>query len=116
MTKLQRGVNSAGISLTVDVVADADLTDAGICDGFSFGMLFIPSNFDGTQIKFHVSNTFAGTYLVLVDDTAADITYTVAASKAIALPPELFGAAYFKIETVTDQATTNTVFTVQMKG
>lgn len=113
--KLLRRANSA-ISLTVDISVDADLTNAGVCDGFSFGMLWVPSNFDGTQIKFHVCDTFGGTYLPLIDDSGSDITYTVAASKAIALPPELFGAAFYKIETVTDQSTTDTVFTVQMKG
>lgn len=113
--KLLRRANAAQ-SLTVDVAVDVDLSSYGTCDGYSFGMLWIPSNFDGTQIKFHVCDTYGGTYVALIDDTGADITYTVAASKAIALPPELFGAAYFKIETVTDQATTDTVFTVQMKG
>lgn len=113
--KLLRRANEAQ-SLTVDISVDADLTDVGVCDGFSFGMLWVPSNFDGTQIIFHVCDTFDGTYVALIDDSGADITYTVAASKAIALPPELFGVAYFKIETVTDQTDTDTVFTVQMKG
>lgn len=104
------------ISLTVDIDVDADLTNAAPCDGFSFGMLWIPSNFDGTQIKFHTCSTKTGTYLPLIDDSGSDVTYTVAASKCIALPPEIFGAAYFKIETVTDQSTSDTVFAVQMKG
>ena len=107
---------SPAISLTVTIATDADLTDAAVCDGYSFGILYIPSNFDGTQIKFHVCDTYGGTYVPLVDDTGTDITYTVAASKAIALPPEMFGATHFKIETVTDQATSNTVFTAELKG
>ena len=113
--KLLRRANEA-ISLTVDIDVDADLTDAAVCDGYSFGMLWVPSTFDGTQIKFHTCATKGGTFTVLCDEAGTQITYTVAASTAVALPPELFGAAWFKIETVTDQTTTDTVFTVQMKG
>jgi hypothetical protein len=92
------------------------LTDAMSIEGASFGMLYVPSNFDGTDLLFHVCSTVNGTYLPLLNDAGVAIQYVTAASKAVALPPELFGAAYFKIETVTDQATSDTVFLVTTKG
>jgi heme/copper-type cytochrome/quinol oxidase subunit 2 len=105
-------------SFSFVIATDADLSsDSVAIDGFSFGILYIPSNFDGTQIKFHVCATKGGTYLpVCSASDGTDLTYTVAASKAVVVPPEVFGAAYLKIETVTDQATTDTVITATFKA
>ena len=110
--------SSASGTLTVVVATDADLTSDSLCiDQAAMGTIYIPSNFDGTQIKYHVCNTYGGTYVVLGQTTdGGDLTHTVAASKAFALPEQLFGAMYFKVETVTDQADTNTIFTFQFKG
>jgi hypothetical protein len=115
--KLNRAA-SARVDFTFDISVDPDLSaEAHAIDGYSFGMLYIPSNFDGTQLKFHVCDTYGGTYLPVVDPTTgSDLTYTAAASKACPVPPEVFGAAYLKIETVTDQATTDTVITAQFKA
>ena len=114
--KLNRAT-SAVQSFTFDISADADLSDAKPIDGFSFGMLYIPSNFDGTQLKFHVCGTKGGTYLPVSDSTTgSDITYTTAASKACPIPPEVFGAAWLKLESVTDQATDDTVILATFKG
>jgi len=108
---------SAAVTALVDIDVDADLSSAVCIAGYAIGTIWIPSNFDGTQIKYHVCDTYGGTYVVLgqVSD-GADLTSTVAASKAFALPEQVFGAAYLKIETVTDQATTDTTFTFQFKG
>ena len=117
VVQLNRPVNGAGHTMTVDIDVDADLSDAAPCEGYSFGILYIPSTFNGTQVAFHVCPTKGGTFVPLYDGTTgALLTLTAAASTAIALPPELFGAAYFKIETVTDQADTDTVFTVHLKA
>lgn len=109
---------SQPITATVVVATDADLTATAIpIESAAMGTIWIPSNFDGTQIKYHVCDTHGGTYVVLGQTSdGGDLTHTVAASKAFALPEQLFGAAYFKVETVTDQATTDTVFTFQFKG
>ena len=109
---------SIAATLTVVIATDADLTSDSVCiDGAAMGMIWIPSNFDGTQIKYHVCDTKGGTFVVLGQTTdGADLTSTVAASKGFAIPEQVFGAAYLKIETVTDQATNDTTFTFQFKG
>lgn len=115
--KLNRKANDTPASFTFDIGTDADLSDAVCIDGYSFGMLYLPSNFDGTQIIFHVSSTRGGTYVPVSDPTTgSDITYTSAASKACPIAPEVFGASWLKLESVTDQATTNTVVTATFKG
>jgi hypothetical protein len=109
---------SVPVTATVVVATDADLTATAVCiEAAAMGMIWIPSNFDGTQVKYHVCSTYGGTYVVLGQTTdGADLTHTVAASKGFALPEQLFGAPYFKVETVTDQADTDTVFTFTFKG
>lgn len=109
---------SPAMTLTFDVDVDADLTsDALSIAGYAIGTVWIPANFDGTQIVYHVCDTYGGTYTVLGQTSdGANLVHTVAASKAYALPEQLFGAAYFKVESVTDQATTDTVLTFQFKG
>jgi hypothetical protein len=114
--KLNRAASDVA-SFTFTIATDADLSDSVCIDGFSFGMLYLPSTLDGTELKFHVCGTKGGTYLAVVDaTTGSDLTYTVAASKAVVVPPEVFGAAYLKIESVTDQATTDTVITATFKA
>lgn len=80
-------------------------------------MLYLPSNFDGTDLIFHVSSAKAGTYVPVSNpDTGTDLTYKTAASKACPVPPEVFGASWLKLESVTDQATSDTVITATFKG
>lgn len=104
------------LSFTFDISEDADLSNAVAIGAYSFGMLYIPDNFDGTDLKFHVCGTRGGTYLPVVNNDGTDLTYVVAASKAIPVPPEVFGAAFLKLESVTDQATTDTVVTATFKA
>lgn len=101
--------------LTVDIETDADLTDAfDARPGAMYGLI-VPSNFDGTNILFHVSHD-NDTYYPLYDTTNTAVGMTVAASRAYDLPTELAAWPFWKIETVTDQATSDTVFTVVAKG
>lgn len=100
---------------TVDISDDADLTDAvDIRDMAIFGLI-VPSNFDGSEIKYWVSHDNA-TYHALRDGDNAVIADTVTADSARDLPVELAPWPWFKIETTTDQATSDTIFTVVMKG
>ena len=115
--KLNRKASDTPASFTFDISEDADLSTEVCIDGYSFGILYLPSNFDGTQLIFHVCGTKGGTYLPVSDPTTgSDITYTTAASKACPIPPECFGASWLKLESVTDQATTDTVVTATFKG
>jgi hypothetical protein len=114
--KLNRSASDVQ-SFTFDISEDADLSDSVCIDGFSFGMLYLPSNFDGTDLKFHTCGTKGGTYQIVVNATdGTDLTVVAAASKNVAVPPEVMGAAYMKLESVTDQATTDTVVTATFKA
>jgi hypothetical protein len=95
---------------TVDIDVDADLSTPIDCRGWLLTKIFIPSNFDGTEIKFHMATTIDGTYSV-IEDAGVEVTQTVSASAWQKLDPALMaGIPFLKIETVTDQATTDTVF------
>jgi hypothetical protein len=109
---------SVPVTATVVIATDADLTATAVCiEGYAMGTIYIPANFDGTKIIYHVCDTFGGTYIPLglvTDGTSREDT--VAASKAYPLPEALFGSPWFKVETVTDQATSDTVLTFTFKG
>ena len=100
---------------TVDIGEDADLTDSVDIRDMAIFAILIPANFDGTEIKYHVSydNT---TFYPLYDGSNTLIADTVTASTARDLPVELAPWAWLKIETTTDQATSDTVFIVVAKG
>jgi hypothetical protein len=101
----------------VDISEDADLTAAFSISGADSGVIYIPSTFDGTKFIVHLCDTEDGTFLpfgVTTDGTTVE--YTVAVSKAYPLPTGMFGARWAKIETVTDQATTDTQLIVTLSG
>jgi hypothetical protein len=54
--------------------------------------------------------------VALEDDTGASITLTVEASKAYALPPELFAFPCCKLVAGTSQTTTATAISVCLKA
>ena len=99
----------------IDVSTDADLTPAFRVETASFGVVHFPAAMTSTAITFTVCDTEDGTFVTLIDDTGADITYTIAASKAIALPPELFGSRYAKIATGSGEAADRQLI-VTLKG
>lgn len=102
-------------SLTVDISEDNDLTDVFDARPGAIYGLIIPSNFDGTQISFVVSHDNS-TFVALYDVDNAQVLMTVAASRAYDLPTELAPWQYWKIVTLTAQATTDTIFTIVAKG
>jgi hypothetical protein len=119
MEVLRRGGYRAPLVETlVTIATDADLTPAIDITGAAFGGLLIPATVNGTSLLFHVSDEVAGTYYQLfdADNAAIALTITSATAAAQALPAELFAFNFFKIETVTDQADTNTQFIVTLKG
>jgi hypothetical protein len=82
----------------------------------SFGMLYIPAEFNGTTITFTVCDTIDGTYLGVKEENGSDTSLTVAASTAVAIPSEVFAAPYLKIVCGSAQTTTPTVFRLSLKG
>ena len=101
--------------LTVDISEDADLTNAFDARPGAIYGLVVPSNFDGTAILFHVSHDDV-TYQPLYTSLNVAVGMTITASRSYDLPTELAAWQYWKIETVTDQATSDTIFTVVAKG
>ena len=90
-------LNRSAQTLTASVAASGTTSGAFIVDGYSFGGVQCPASLTSTTITFTVSDTLAGTYVALTDSAGTSISQTVAASKAFALPPELFAFKYAKL-------------------
>jgi hypothetical protein len=100
---------------TVDISEDADLTnEVDIRDMALIGLL-VPSTLNGTDLIFHVSHDNV-TYYPLYDTSNGAVDMTVTAGQAYDLPTALAAWPWMKIETVTDQADTDTEFIVVSKG
>lgn len=100
---------------TVDISEDADLSTAVDARDMAILGIIVPSTLNGTGLLFHVSHDNI-TYYPLYDTSNALVALTVTASSASDLPVELAPWPWFKIETVTDQAGTDTEFLIAMKG
>ena len=90
-------LNRSAQTLTAAVAASGTTSGAFPVDGYSFGGVECPASLTSTAMTFTVCNTKDGTYVALTDSTGATISQTVAASKAFALPPELFAFKYAKL-------------------
>lgn len=90
-------LNRSAQTLTAAVAASGTTSGAFPVDGYSFGGVQCPGTLTSTALTYTVSDTLAGTYVALTDSTGATISQTVAASKAFALPPELFAFKYAKL-------------------
>lgn len=66
-------------------------------------------------MTYTVCDTKTGTYVTLVDSAGNAISQTVAASKAFALPPELFAFKYAKLVCGSSEGAARD-FTVTLKG
>lgn len=101
---------------TFDIDVDADLTEAvdlGI--GTLVGIQF-PSNTDGTVFYLHASTSLLGTYVPVYDADGNQFTITSAASRYTVIEPALVeGVRYVKIESSTDQSTSDTVLTLMVR-
>lgn len=105
------------------VTVGGTTSSAGEIWSASFGMLIVPSTFNGTTITFTVADHQDGhnaavtpTYYALKNESGTDISVTCAASTALAIPSEIMGAGLFKIVCGSTQTTTDTVFTLILKG
>lgn len=103
-------------TVTATVATSGTTSGEVDCRGYTQGGILIPSTFDGTQITFTVCEITGGTFVALYDLTNVLLTVTSAASRAIPIPAEVFAFGFFKIVTVTTQATTDTIFKVTLKG
>jgi hypothetical protein len=107
---LTTGIN---VVLTATVATGATLQAAGSdLEGLRNWGLIVPSNFDGTQIQFQMSDTLGGTYFPVYDITDARVLMTVTPSRYYDIPGELMAVRFLKIECLTAQATSDTLFTI----
>ena len=90
-------LNRSAQTLTASVAASGTTSGAFTVDGYSFGGVQCPASLTSTTMTFTVSDTLAGTYVALTDSAGNSISQAVAASKAFALPPELFAFKYAKL-------------------
>ena len=108
-------LNRSAQSFTVSVAASGTTSGAFPVDGYSFGGVQLPASLTSTAMTFTVSDTLAGTYVTLTDSAGNSISQTVAASKAFALPPELFAFKYAKLVCGSSEGAARD-FTVTLKG
>jgi hypothetical protein len=112
MTQLVRSSQTQQIT----IASGGATSGAMVLDGYAFGGFILPATFDGTAMTFTVCDTFAGTYVALEDATGAAISLTVEASKAYALPADLFAFPFAKLVAGTNQSTTDTVIPVCVRA
>jgi hypothetical protein len=90
-------VRKTGQPKTVTVASSGTTSDDFCVEAASFGGVYMPAALTSTSISFTVCDTKGGTYVALEDAAGAAIALTVEASRAYALPPELFGFRYAKL-------------------
>ena len=81
----------------MSVAASGTTSDEFVVDGCSFGGVECPASLTSTAMTFTVCNTKRGTYVTLTDGNGSDVSQTVAASKAFALPAALFSFKYARL-------------------
>lgn len=83
--------------------------------GMALCGILMPAAFTGTALTFVVCNTSGGTYQPLYN-SSGQVSYTVAASRYIAITPVDFaGVAFFKIVSGSSEGATRTLI-CSMKG
>jgi len=113
-------VDAHTVTATVTIATDADLTNVVDTEDYTMMVIEVPSNFDGTDLKFHCTDSASGTPTEIKDESDASCTTTTAASQYAGVKSgtcALLVAAcrFLAIETVTDQADTNTAFVINLK-
>lgn len=117
--KLKRDVSSGAVV----VASGAALSDAIDMRDYSGGVFITPASLNATtKIAFQVSDAANGTFIPLYTsaDALEEVTVTLNASRAYALPEALFGASFVKLwcqasGTGVNQTGAKT-FTIMLKG
>lgn len=100
-------VTTSGNSVTIPV-NDTTSNAIDLQGTFLVGLIF-PSTFDGTQLRFKVSND-GTTYQDYYNTSGTLITLTCGASRTVGIVPSDFaGFRYLQLVSVTTQTTTSTV-------
>jgi hypothetical protein len=96
---------------TVTVANGATTSDAADLNGLLLCGVVLPAEADGTTLGFSVSTDNSTFYTLRNASTGTDISYTVTASRAVALDPSLF-AAFRYVKAVLASQTGATVVTL----
>lgn len=84
-------------SLTATIANGQTKSGVVSCAGFTLCGILMPAAFTGTALTFEASNAADGTFAP-VYNAAGQVSYTVAASRFIAIDPKDFqGVAFLKI-------------------
>ena len=90
------------LSAQVTIASGASQSEALDAREFIPTVLLTPAAWDAAAITFLVSERRDGTYLPLYDSFGAEVSVTVAVSRAIALDPTTFaGLRFFKLRSGT---------------
>lgn len=92
---MKRGPSSAVVSVEIDISESTTISDAFDIKYFQLVGLIFPT-MTGTTIKFHVSDTLAGTYVVLKDDAGTDYSITISDDHATGLGDVLASLSPFR--------------------
>lgn len=106
MSGLVRGSSDAQ-SVTV---ANAGTTSSAIqIGGASMVALILPAALTSTTVTFTASDTQAGTFVPVYKSDGTAVSATVAASRAVALPVELFPFNWIKLVTGSAEGAARTI-------
>lgn len=97
-------------------VASGATTSEEVClGGDQLVGIFVPSNFDGTDITITAASASGGTFLTVQAAISASTAYTIVttASRYVPISPSISaGLSVIKLVCTTQQATSDTVFTL----
>lgn len=103
------------IASTRKILSGQSLTAGFATDGLSLCGIQLPSTFTGTAVTFLACDTLSGIY-VPVYNASGPVTYTVAASRYVAIDPkDFFGISFLKIQSNGTEAADRTLI-CSLKG
>jgi len=104
------------ISTTV-VIPNGQTTSAAFdIGGFTLVGMILPSALTSTAMKINASDSLAGTYVPVYGPTGTQISYTVAASRYVVIPPtDLQGVNFIELVAGSAEGADRTI-TLILKG
>ena len=94
---------------SVTIAASAKLSSAFNLGGYMLKLIKVPAAFSGTALKIKVATTDTSAEYTYLYKTGADVSFTVAASKAVDVFDSHICARWIKIESQTTEGAARTV-------
>ena len=110
--------NDKYYDLTATISAGSMETPSIDLQGLEIAGIFIPPEFDGTQLTLKTAPSEAATFMTVQDGAGNDFMLTVAAGKYAAVPnlSVIAGLRFIKIVAATPQTTTDTILTLALRS